>query len=359
MIPIIFMVAVVGLARGAAFFFRRFNSSDVTASGIASLVAFVVGIALFFTYIVAQSILVYFSLGPLSKLRTAAEYIVYKMARGEMQGIIQVFSALGPGLYLTAMVLGEPCESEGSISQSAGCSFEVARGEVPQDQLFLTYLLPLCSLILAKGTSRWAALLSWIISMGFVIGNIAYLGDWYHSWDILYGFIIFVIMYEHERTSRNDFIKCELAVDDDHNKLEKSRRRAALQLLEEKHRHQRELETVELQRKREETEREIEQFRRVVAQVALDLKTPLQAIFMDLESLREMSRNGLLGRATEGSVITGRRGSDPNSSGRSSARTARRRSSAQDLGAHDVISSLFASCNFLHMAVNRYDIASQ
>jgi hypothetical protein len=429
-IPAIFLVTFTASARAATSFFRR-DDDMLTQNKVlfTSFLVFLVALATFILYITAQILLVFFNFRDGSKQKKIANYIVYKAMRGELQSFIQLLSAIGPGLYMTAITIKGSCNNGFAASgHMSNCVSGVPHSKVPNDQILLTFLLPTCVYILAKGCNKSIGFLSWMISMGFVAGNIIYFKDWNVVWNIIYGWLFLVMMYEYERTMRIYYLKCEAAVDDDQIEFDMSRRRHLDQLEEEKHRHKRELENAELRRRREEADKELEQFRKVISLVALDLKTPLQAIFMDLEALREMTKQGVFirttggeagaggrsssivssvrgcvgtgvptgitnnnnhtgggsntgggagsataaatatatagsGTTTPGIVVTGRRQSGGSVAGggngaggggkRDGLRTGRRRSSVHEITPHDVIASLFASFNFLHMAVNR------
>jgi len=243
-------------------------------------------------------------------------YVIFTFANGHIEDLMIILAALVVGFFLLARVMAGPCDENMNVYQQQRCNPKSTSNSLPNDSVLLVQLLPVIAPIILRGISRWGALFSFMISLGFLITCEVLVSGFADSWTISYTFFCLLTSYETQRTKLTNFLQ------------NKTNLIQQICMAERELEHQRQV--AEILQKSAEFEKE--QLRRICGNVAHDLKTPIQSIAIGIESIKT---NFLIPTTSDGNL------------------NSRRTSVGVSMDASPLLDVLSASCTFMTMAVNR------
>jgi hypothetical protein len=208
---------------------------------------------------------------------------------------LAVCGTLGFCFGLYSRVLSGQCPADVTIWGAQRCNHLSSAKSVPMDHVMFVSLCPIFCQLLISGMSFGASLTCCIVSTASVALSIIHVDGKLDIWVLLSSFIIMLITYNHEKLARLTFTHTQRvsAIELDKRKHIMLHQQAEHDLFSEKNKHQIEMQTMIAEEERRLMESEKKQMIALLGNVAHDLKTPLQAFLMDLESLKtalELSR---------------------------------------------------------------------
>jgi hypothetical protein len=208
---------------------------------------------------------------------------------------LAVCGTLGFCIGLYSRVLSGQCPADVTIWGAQRCNHLSSSNSVPMDHVMFVSLCPIFCQLLISGISFGASLTCCFMSTAFVAVSIIHVDGKLDIWVLLSSLIIMLITYNHEKLARLTFTHTQRvsAIELDKRKHIMLHQQAEHDLFNEKNKHQIEMQTMMAEEERRLMESEKKQMIALLGNVAHDLKTPLQAFLMDLESLKtamELSR---------------------------------------------------------------------
>jgi hypothetical protein len=208
---------------------------------------------------------------------------------------LAVCGTLGFCFGLYSRVLSGQCPADVTIWGAQRCNHVSSSKSVPMDHVMFVSLCPIFCQLLISGISFGASLTCCFISTAFVALSIFHVDGKLDIWVLLSSLIIMLITYNHEKLARLTFTHTQRvsAIELDKRKHIMLHQQAEHDLFYEKNKHQIEMQTMIAEEERRLMESEKKQMIALLGNVAHDLKAPLQAFLMDLESLKtamELSR---------------------------------------------------------------------
>jgi signal transduction histidine kinase len=273
---------------------------------------------------------------------------------------VAVMSSVVIGIYLYARVDQGQCASSTNIWLSQQCNPVADSGSIPEDTVIGCYLVPIVAQLLFKGARFRTIVFCWVLETAFVTGAIIRVQGWVQIYTILYSFFFLYISYEVERFMRVAYVQtlqvlAQTERERDFEKLRRDREFAA-------ERSRLELHIVTIQEKQQaeqdkhSMELECDHLRTLIGNVAHDLKTPIQAINMGVEVLRTECLAAFNSAATTNCPSSASSSCpSPNSSSSSCTDDLLKRRDEVSLAVplEELFSSMFATCRFMTMAINR------
>ena len=197
------------------------------------------------------------------------------------------------GLY--SRVLSGQCPSDVTIWGAQRCNHLSYAKSIPMDHVMFVSLCPIYCQLVISGLSFGASMTCCFVSTAFVALSFYHVDGKLDIWVLMCSLIIMLITYNHEKMSRLTFTHSQrlIAFELDKRKHILLHEQAEHELFFEKQKHQIEMQTMLAEEERRLMESERKQMVALLGNVAHDLKTPLQAFLMDLESLKaamELSR---------------------------------------------------------------------
>ena len=301
----------------------RFNLQNIGQDGILfslSFFFFIFSSMLLLPHLMARMVVAYASVRVRDwRIFTFCESLLLFMHRVNIEDMIVVMGSLIVGFDLIARVVAGQCPDMEDLWKSQSCNPYANMKSLPSDQVMLLYVVPLMGQSILRGVSMQALLIAWISNIIFVLVATLHVGGWLEAWVIIYSIIFINITYMIERLMRVTFVQS----------------RATIAAVELNSQHEFDLLEISTDIERKVKEKEIQQLRSLMGNVAHDLKTPLHSIVADLEVLHVFFlkvSHLALDIATE---------------------TLQNAKCGSEFDAIAIFNSLNATCQFMEMAINR------
>ena len=290
----------------------------------------------------------------------------------ESVDFLTILCCIAVSFYLYARVIEGACPSETSIWLSQQCNPVARAGAIPQDAVLACYLTPVISQFLFKCVRFRTIVLGWAMMTGIVTRCIILVNGWVEIYTILYSFFFLYINFEVERFMRVAYAQTMsvLAQTERERKLENLRRDQ--EFAAERARVELHILTMlgaqdkrQAEQEKRMMEKERDHLRSLIGNVAHDLKTPIQAISMGVEVLRSECIVAFTPAVTRKnstlSIITvsdtgDEEGKDGLKSGEFypiASHASGPSSIPIELPFEELFRSMFATCRFMTMAINR------
>jgi len=259
--------------------------TEIWNQGILFLIA--LGYICFFVFLYCEAMKRMFDHDSKSSLLKFSEWIELSSFGKNKENIISVVYSVLSGLVLYARVCSGNCDHINSFWETQSCNPGAICGMIPPDQVIVCYATPVLAQLSLRAVSYPYSLFSWAITVSFVVASIIKVGSWNDFWLIPSSFIFLHVICEFERGFRSTFRLAKETVDiyRQQEKLQCELNLAALE--NERTLHEKAVLQVQSQKDKELSETIGIQLRSLIGNVAHDLKTPLQAIGLGVEEIRE------------------------------------------------------------------------
>lgn len=279
----------------------------------------------------------------------------------EVLDLVTILSVVTAGVYLFARVEGGQCPSETNIWLSQQCNPVGRAGSIPEDTVLLNYLMPVIAQVVFKGVRFRTIVIAWAVATACVTGAICSIQGWVQIYTILYSVFFLYISYEIERFMRVAYVQTlqTLVQTEGERDLESLRRdqeftaeRARLELhiitIQGVH----DMQQAEQEKRAMELERD--HLRSLIGNVAHDLKTPIQAISMGVEILKAECISAFAPCSSSSRTIShSNSGANSDDDIPSCKHGCSSLDAMSELPFDDLFRSMFATCRFMTMAINR------
>jgi hypothetical protein len=201
---------------------------------------------------------------------------------------IALFGVMGMGIGLYARVLNGQCDINADYWDVGRCNYTARLKVAPTDYVLYMTLLPLYLQQILRGLSFRMAVISWFIS-AFAVGvSIMQATDAIDYGTLGCSIRVFLMLCSYEKLSRVIFVKNRtLAAANLANRAHLVFKQQSEQKhITEKNKYEFEIRAFKAEEESRLLESERKQMVALLGNVAHDLKTPLQAFLMDLESLK-------------------------------------------------------------------------
>lgn len=125
---------------------------------------------------------------------------------GRIEDFIGLFATLAAGFYLIARVEAGQCPTE-DIWDTQNCNPVARLHSIPTDQVIYLYTVPLQCLIVLRGLTFTALLISYAVAFAFVVFSVAHVSGGAQLWVVLYLLIFVNIAFEFERWMRISYFQ--------------------------------------------------------------------------------------------------------------------------------------------------------
>ena len=201
---------------------------------------------------------------------------------------VAFFGVMGMGIGLYARVLNGQCDINADYWDVGRCNYTTHLKAAPTDYILYMALLPLYVQQILRGLSFRMAVISWFIS-AFAVGvSIMQATNTFDYGTLGCSLRVFLMLYNYEKSSRILFVKNQtLAAANLANMAHLVFKQQSEQKhITEKNKYEFEIRAFKAEEESRLLESERKQMVALLGNVAHDLKTPLQAFLMDLESLK-------------------------------------------------------------------------
>jgi hypothetical protein len=198
---------------------------------------------------------------------------------------VAFFAVVGMGFGLYARVLNGQCALNADYWDVGRCDYTTHLKAAPTDYVLYMTLLPLYIQQILRGLSLRMAVITWFIS-AFAVGvSIMQATNTFDYGTLGCSLRVFTMLYSYEKSSRVIFVKNRtLAAANLANLVFKQQ--SEQEHITEKNKYEFEIRAFKAEEDSRLLESERKQMVALLGNVAHDLKTPLQAFLMDLESLK-------------------------------------------------------------------------
>jgi hypothetical protein len=201
---------------------------------------------------------------------------------------VAFFGVLGMGIGLYARVLNGQCDENADYWDIGRCNYMTGLTAAPTDYVLYMTILPIYLQQILRGLSFRMALFSWFFSAFSVTVSIMQATKAIDLGTLGCSLRVLLMLYSYEKMSRVIFVKNRtLAAANLANKAHMVFKQKSEQLrITEKNKYKLEIRAFKAEEESRLLESERKQMVALLGNVAHDLKTPLQAFLMDLESLK-------------------------------------------------------------------------
>jgi len=267
---------------------------------------------------------------------------------------IAIMATISASSYLYARVLNGQCAPDTTLWGSQRCNPVALSHSVPMDHMLYVSFFPLMHQLILRGISIHGVFACWVISTVFIIATVVHAEAWLELWSVYASLFILCTAFEHERFCRVCFFQSKRVKADDSRNIKRmvSQQKmeqdlAVKNLLIERNNHEKEIQAIRTEEERKRMAFEHDQLVSLIGNVAHDLKTPLQSVGIDLESLKAKltSVNDILMRWFNSRQVVEFKNTDQEMRG----------SDILSLidGVREGVTSVDYSCTFMKSAINR------
>jgi len=268
----------------------NYNVANIFGPEIYSQVIYhliVLGYLTFLVFLYCEAMKRIFDHNSKSSFLKLSEWIESSSFGKHKENIISVVYSALAGIVLYARVCSGDCDHIRTFWEVQSCNPGANCGMIPPDQVIICYATPVLAQLSLRAVSYPYSVLSWAITVSFVVVSILKVGSWNDFWLIPTSVIFLHIICEFERGFRSTFRLAKETVDI-YRKQEKLQGELNLSALEnERTLHDKTVLEIQSHKDKELSTSIGIQLRSLIGNVAHDLKTPLQAIGLGVEEIRE------------------------------------------------------------------------
>jgi signal transduction histidine kinase len=206
---------------------------------------------------------------------------------------IAIMATISASSYLYARVLNGQCAPDTTLWGSQRCNPVALSHSVPIDHMLYVSFFPLMHQLILRGISIHGVFACWVISTVFIIATVVHAEAWLELWSVYASLFILCTAFEHERFCRVCFFQSKRVKADDSRNIKRMVSQQKMEqdlsernLLIERNKHEKEIQAIRTEEERKRMAFEHDQLVSLIGNVAHDLKTPLQSVGIDLESLK-------------------------------------------------------------------------
>jgi hypothetical protein len=260
---------------------------------IAGFCSFLVAYVLFVAYFTPMFFRLY------APLKVWGRRVGALMVKYSVKDVIVVNGMICSGLLSVFRVVNGQCPAGTSVWQSQTCNPYASSGSIPVDDAMFLFIIPIGMQILFR-PSLHVLVVMWVVAVAIVLFNICYVDAGANGWVLGYAPIFMNVSSEYERLSRLTFVLTKKAHEqrvhevqsaatllrarEQQLEAEAQQSRLQAETMSQKHA----LEAVQRDRSNEAllAQKEQEQLRAIIGNVAHDLKTPLFSISAEIDTLQ-------------------------------------------------------------------------